>query len=111
MWHVEVREGPHDGGGFQCVWHGPCRLYDGLQAPARHEQIEGCRQEERDTRFADNERIPGLDWGGRHDVCDEDPPAGSVARNDRALALTHEELAPRTDETIVRRNGQMPNTL
>lgn len=107
MCHVAVREGPHDGGEFERVWHGACHLDDALQAPAHFEHIDGYRQEERETPFADNERIPGLNWGGWHDAGDEDLPSGSIAQTVLSLALAQEEFAPQMDQTTIRREERL----
>lgn len=107
MCHVQVREGPHDGGGFERVWHGACHLDDALQAPARFEHIDGYRQEERETPFVGKERIPGLNWGGWHDAGDEDLPSGSIAQTVLSLSLAHEEFAPKMDQTTIRREERL----
>jgi len=97
MCHVQVREGVR-------VWHGACHLDDALQAPAGKHYIDGYQQgPERETRFADNEHIPGLDWGGWHDAGDHDLPAGSFAQTTLPLALALEEFHPILDRTSVRR--------
>ncbi len=96
MCHVAVREGTR-------TWHGPCHLDDALQAPAGRLYIDGYRQGDRETRFADNEHIPGLDWGGWHDAGDNDLPAGSIANTTLFLALAQEEFAPKLDETSIDR--------
>lgn len=96
MCHIAVREGNR-------TWHGACHLDDAAQAPANRRHLDGYEQGARETRFADNEHIPGLDWGGWHDAGDHDVPAGSVARTTLALALAEEEFQPQFDDTTVRR--------
>lgn len=96
MCHVQVREGSR-------VWHGACHLDDALQAPAGKQHLDGYEQAERETRYADNEHVPGLDWGGWHDAGDHDIPAGSVAQTVTALALAWEEFHPEIDQTTIRR--------
>jgi hypothetical protein len=96
MCHVAVREGIR-------TWHGACHLDDASQAPAGKVYIDGYRQGERETRFADNEHISGLDWGGWHDAGDNDLPGGSIAMTTLALALAQEEFRPKVDVTTVRR--------
>jgi hypothetical protein len=96
MCHVQVREGSR-------VWHGACHLDDALQAPAGRRHLDGYEQAERETRYSDNEHVPGLDWGGWHDAGDHDIPAGSVAQTVTALALAWEEFGPEIDQTAVRR--------
>jgi hypothetical protein len=96
MCHVAVRQGER-------TWHGACHLDDARQAPAWLIHIDGYRQQERETRFADNEHIPGLNWGGWHDAGDQDLPAGSIAQTVLALALAQEEFKPEIDRTTVRR--------
>jgi hypothetical protein len=96
MCHVAVREGNR-------TWHGACHLDDALQAPEGKVYIDGYQQGKRETRFADNEHIPGLDWGGWHDAGDHDLPAGSIAITTLALALAQEEFHPNLDETSVNR--------
>jgi len=99
MCHVAVREGSR-------TWHGACHLDDALQAPAGKRHLDGYQQGERETRFADNEHISGLDWGGWHDAGDQDLPAGSIAMTTLALALAHEEFRPSLDETSVSRSAR-----
>lgn len=96
MCHVQVREGSR-------VWHGACHLDDALQAPAGRKHLDGYEQAERETRYADNEHVPGLDWGGWHDAGDHDIPAGSVVQTVSALALAYEEFRPAIDQTSIRR--------
>ncbi len=96
MCKVAVREGNR-------VWHGACHLDDARQAPAGRRHIDSYHQGERETRFADLEHIPGLDWGGWHDAGDTDLPSGSIAATTLALALAQEEFRPELDRTAVRR--------
>ena len=96
MCHVAVREGNR-------TWHGACHLDDARQAPAGRRHLDGYQQGERETRFADYEHIPGLDWGGWHDAGDHDLPAGSIASTTMALALAQEEFKPQLDQTSIRR--------
>jgi hypothetical protein len=101
MCHVMVREGTR-------VWHGACHLDDALQAPAGKIHIDGYQQgPERETRFKDNEHIPGLDWGGWHDAGDHDLPAGSFAETVLPLALALEEFHPMVDRTSVQRADRL----
>ncbi|NWG13166.1 MAG: glycoside hydrolase family 9 protein, partial [Acidobacteria bacterium] len=65
--------------------------------------IDGYRQGERETRYADNEHISGLDWGGWHDAGDSDLPAGSIAITTLPLALAQEEFHPDIDLTSIDR--------
>lgn len=96
MCHVSVRDGNR-------FWHGRCHLDDALQAPAGLRHFDGYQQGERETRFADYEPIPGLNWGGWHDAGDFDLPAGSITNTTLALALAQEEFKPALDRTTVRR--------
>jgi len=96
MCHVAVKEGNR-------TWHGACHLDDALQAPEGKAYIDGYQQGKRETKFADNEHIPGLDWGGWHDAGDHDLPAGSIAITTLALALAQEEFHPDLDETSINR--------
>jgi hypothetical protein len=96
MCHVAVKEGTR-------TWHGACHLDDARQAPANRVWIDGYQQGERETKYEDNEHIPGLDWGGWHDAGDHDLPAGSSAHTTLALALAQEEFHPSLDETTIRR--------
>ncbi len=97
MCHVAVREGNR-------TWHGACHLDDARQAPANKRYIDGYRQGERETGFADDEFIAGLDWGGWHDAGDNDVPAGSIAMTTLPLTLAQEEFRPEMDETTVLRS-------
>lgn len=97
MCHVSVRERNR-------FWHGACHLDDAVQAPAGRMHFDSYQmQKERETRFADYEHIPGLDWGGWHDAGDYDLPAGSITSTTLALALAQEEFKPGLDRTTVRR--------
>ena len=96
MCHVAVKEGLR-------TWHGACHLDDAVQAPKGKIYIDGYQQGDRETEFADNEHIPGLDWGGWHDAGDQDLPAGSIAITTLPLALAQEEFRPNLDQTSVRR--------
>lgn len=97
MCHVAVREGER-------TWHGVCHLDDARQAPANKVHIDGYQEgPDRETRFADDEHIPGLDWGGWHDAGDHDLPAGSFATTVLYLALAQEEFHPSIDQTSIDR--------
>ena len=96
MCHIAVKEGTR-------TWHGACHLDDAAQAPANRPWIDGYQQGEHETQFADNQHIPGLDWGGWHDAGDHDLPAGSSAHTTLALALAEEEFRPHLDQTTIRR--------
>lgn len=100
MCHVAVREGSR-------TWHGACHLDDARQAPAGRRHLDGYQQAERETRFADYEHIPGLDWGGWHDAGDHDLPAGSIASTTFALTLAQEEFQPRLDQTAIHRSERL----
>lgn len=96
MCHVAVRDGNR-------FWHGACHLDDALQAPANRQHFDGYQQGARETRFADYEHIPGLNWGGWHDAGDYDLPAGSIANTALALVLAQEEFKPGLDRTTIHR--------
>jgi hypothetical protein len=96
MCHVAVREGNR-------TWHGACHLDDALQAPEGRMGLDGYQQGKHETRFADYEHIPGLNWGGWHDAADHDLPAGSISSTTLALALAQEEFQPGLDLTTVHR--------
>ncbi len=96
MCHVEVVEGVRS-------WHGACHLDDARQAPPWTNWTDSYRQGTLDTRFAANEHMPGLNWGGWHDAGDYDLPAGSIALTTLAMALAHEEFSPPLDQTTIDR--------
>jgi hypothetical protein len=96
MCHVAVLEGNRS-------WHGACHVDDALQAPANRVGLDGYQQGKLETRFADYEHIPGLNWGGWHDAGDHDLPGGSMSPTTLALALAQEEFHPGSDMTTVRR--------
>jgi len=96
MCHVAVKEGNR-------TWHGACHLDDALQAPEGLVYIDSYKQGRRETQFAANQHIPGLDWGGWHDAGDHDLPGGSIAITTLALALAQEEFHPDLDETSINR--------
>jgi endoglucanase len=100
MCHVKVQEGVR-------TWHGACHLDDALQAPAHKVHIDGYQQGDLDGRFAANEHIPGLNWGGWHDAGDHDLPAGSIAMTTLALAMAEEDFHPRLDQTSIDRQGRL----
>lgn len=64
MCHVAVKEGSR-------TWHGACHLDDARQTPEGTVHLDGYQQAKRETRFADDEHIPGLDWGGWHDAANK----------------------------------------
>jgi hypothetical protein len=97
MCHVKVREGSR-------IWHGECHLDDAQQAPANTPHLDGYHQGERETKYSNNEHVPGLDWGGWHDAGDHDIPAGSLCNTIEALALAAEEFAPSMDLTSISRD-------
>ena len=97
MCHVAVQEGSR-------TWHGACHLDDARQAPQDKVHIDGYQQGKRETRFADDEHIPGLNWGGWHDAGDHDLPGGSIAMTTLYLALAQEEFHPVLDETSIDRS-------
>ena len=99
MCHVAVKDSER-------TWHGACHLDDALQAPAGKVYIDGYQQGERETSFADNQHIDGLNWGGWHDAGDHDLPAGSIAITTLALALAQEEFHPTLDQTSISRPGR-----
>lgn len=99
MCHAEIRQGTR-------VWHGACHLDDAAQAPANLRYIDGYQQGKIESRFAANEHVPGLDWGGWHDAGDHDVPAGSLARTIAPLALAWEEFRPELDETTIDRQNR-----
>ena len=96
MCHVAVREGSR-------TWHGACHLDDARQAPAGKRHIDGYVQGERETKYADNEKVPGLDWGGWHDAGDLDLPSGSIASTTLPLVFAEEEFHPALDDTTLRK--------
>jgi endoglucanase len=96
MCHVAVREDTR-------TWHGACHLDDAMQAPAGKQYIDGYQQGERETKFADNEHVPGLNWGGWHDAGDNDLPAGSIAMTTLPLTLAQEEFKASIDQTSIQR--------
>jgi endoglucanase len=98
MCHVKVRD-------YLIVWHGACHVDDALQAPLNKTVIDGYRQgPETETRFAPNEHVPGLDWGGWHDAGDFDLASGAVAGTAMWLALAQEEFGTERDVTSVSRS-------
>ncbi len=99
MCHVKVREGSR-------VWHGACHLDDAQQAPAHTMHLDGYQQTDRETSYADNEHVPGLDWGGWHDAGDHDIPAGSLCNTIEGLALAAEEFRPSLDLTSISRQDR-----
>lgn len=96
MCHVLVRDGNR-------VWHGACHLDDARQAPANKQFIDGYSQRDRETHYADEEFVAGLDWGGWHDAGDHDIPAGSLCGTIEGLALAREEFQAAHDMTSVSR--------
>ena len=99
MCHVLVRKGNR-------VIHGLCHLDDARQAPANTPHLDGYHQRERETRYADDEHVPGLDWGGWHDAGDNDIPAGSLCRTIQPLALAVEEFGAALDQTSIDRKAR-----
>jgi endoglucanase len=100
MCHVKVQEGER-------TWHGACHVDDALQAPAHKVNMDGYQQGDLHGRFAANQHIDGLNWGGWHDAGDHDLPAGSIAMTTLALAMAEEEFHPSLDQTSVDRDGRL----
>ncbi len=96
MCHVAVKEGGR-------TWHGACHLDDARQAPAGKKYIDGYVQGERETKYADHEKIPGLDWGGWHDAGDHDLPSGSTASTTLPLIFAEEEFQPVLDDYTIKK--------
>ncbi|HDQ45460.1 MAG TPA: glycoside hydrolase [bacterium] len=101
MCHMQVRDR------FR-IWHGACHLDDALQAPTRHNHIDGYRSgEETETAYRPFEHVPGLNAGGWHDAGDYDIAAGSQSRTVFALALAAEQFHVRGDQVTVDYENRM----
>ncbi|BET65326.1 hypothetical protein ASA1KI_02440 [Opitutales bacterium ASA1] len=84
------------------VWHGCCHMGDALMAPVNHNHFDGYLQGPSTlTRFASQEKVPGLDIGGWHDAGDYDLRVESQAETIRGLALAWEEFRPEHDNTTI----------
>ena len=93
MCHVRVSEKYR-------IWHDACHMDDALMARAGN-HIDGYVQPPGLSKYAEGERVPGVNVGGWHDAGDFDLRVESQAGEAYILALTYEQFHPDIDVTAI----------
>ena len=82
------------------IWHDACHLDDALMARVGN-HIDGYVQQPGLSKFAEGERVPGVNIGGWHDAGDFDLRVESQAGEAYILALAYEQFHPDIDVTAI----------
>ncbi len=82
------------------VWHDACHLDDALMAHVGN-HIDGYDQRPGLSKYAEGERVPGVNIGGWHDAGDFDLRVESQAGEAYILALAYEHFHPEIDVTSI----------
>ena len=82
------------------VWHDYCHMDDALMAKAGN-HIDGYDQKPGLSKFAELQRVPGVNVGGWHDAGDFDLRIESQAGEAYILALAYELFHPEIDVTAI----------
>ena len=82
------------------IWHDACHLDDALMARVGN-HIDGYAQRPGLSKFAEGERVPGVNVGGWHDAGDFDLRVESQAGEAYILALAYEQFHPEIDVTAI----------
>ena len=82
------------------VWHDACHMDDALMARVGN-HIDGYEQRPGLSKFAEGERVPGVNIGGWHDAGDFDLRVESQAGEAYILALAYEQFHPDIDVTAI----------
>ena len=82
------------------IWHDACHLDDALMARVGN-HIDGYAQHPGLSKFAEGERVPGVNVGGWHDAGDFDLRVESQAGEAYILALAYEQFHPEIDVTAI----------
>ena len=82
------------------VWHDFCHMDDALMAPAGN-HIDGYDQKPGLSKYAELQKVPGVNVGGWHDAGDFDLRIESQAGEAYILALAYEAFHPEIDVTAI----------
>jgi len=82
------------------VWHDACHLDDALMAHVGN-HIDGYDQRAGLSKFAEGEKVTGVNIGGWHDAGDFDLRVESQAGEAYILALAYEQFHPAIDVTAI----------
>jgi len=82
------------------IWHDACHLDDALMARVGN-HIDGYDQRPGLSKYAEGERVPGVNIGGWHDAGDFDLRVESQAGEAYILALAYEQFSPDIDVTAI----------
>ena len=82
------------------VWHDACHMDDALMAHVGN-HFDGYVQEPGLSKYAEGERVPGVNVGGWHDAGDFDLRVESQAGETYILALAYEQFHPDIDVTAI----------
>jgi hypothetical protein len=82
------------------IWHDACHLDDALMARVGN-HIDGYDQRPGLSKYAEGERVPGVNIGGWHDAGDFDLRVESQAGEAYILALAYEQFRPDIDVTAI----------
>ena len=82
------------------IWHDTCHLDDALMARVGN-HIDGYDQRPGLSKYAEGERVPGVNIGGWHDAGDFDLRVESQAGEAYILALAYEQFRPDIDVTAI----------
>jgi hypothetical protein len=82
------------------IWHDACHMDDALMAHVGN-HIDGYDQQPGLSKYAEGEKVPGVNIGGWHDAGDFDLRVESQAGEAYILALAFEQFHPDIDVTAI----------
>jgi hypothetical protein len=82
------------------IWHDACHMDDALMAHVGN-HIDGYDQQPGLSKYAEGERVPGVNVGGWHDAGDFDLRIESQTGEAYILALAYEQFHPDIDVTAI----------
>lgn len=82
------------------IWHDACHMDDALMARAGN-HFDGYVQQPGLSKYAEGDRVPGVNIGGWHDAGDFDLRVESQAGEAYILALAYEQFHPDIDVTAI----------
>ena len=82
------------------IWHDACHMDDALMAHVGN-HIDGYDQQPGLSKYAEGEKVPGVNVGGWHDAGDFDLRVESQAGEAYILALAYEQFHPEIDATVI----------
>ena len=82
------------------IWHDACHMDDALMAHVGN-HIDGYDQQPGLSKYAEGEKVPGVNVGGWHDAGDFDLRVESQAGEAYILALAYEQFHPTIDATAI----------